>query len=111
MKKMMRSASLAGVCLAVLSGCGGMETEVPEELELGQVEAGIAVTGFTAPLATHGGTGGNPVTLGCQPGYVAVGIFGREAALLDQIGLRCAYLNSNGSLGSAIVTGTAGGTG
>ncbi|MCP3064994.1 hypothetical protein LXT21_40095 [Myxococcus sp. K38C18041901] len=111
MNRMLRSASLAGVCVAVLSGCGGMEEQVRDELELGQVESGLTLTGFTVSLGTHGGTGGTAVTLGCPAGYVAVGIFGREADNIDQLGLRCAYLYSTGALGASANTGTAGGMG
>jgi hypothetical protein len=113
MKKTMRAASLAGVCFAVLTGCGGMETEgleaAPEEL--GQVEAGISFSGHTTFLPAHGGTGGIATRLSCPSGYVVSGIHGRDYDVIDQIGLRCSVLNSDGSLGGTYNTTAVGGGG
>ncbi|RKH59595.1 hypothetical protein [Corallococcus llansteffanensis] len=113
MKKTIRLVSLSALCLAVLPACGGMEMEAEglDETGLGQVESGISISSTTWSLGAHGGTGGTAGSISCASGYVAVGIFGRAADLVDQVGLTCAVLNTDGSLGSQYNTGTAGGTG
>lgn len=43
----------------------------------------------------HGGTGGSSAVISCPSGTFAVGIFGRSAARVDQIGLRCSTYDGN----------------
>jgi hypothetical protein len=62
-------------------------------------------------LAGHGGSGGTAGTVSCGSGYVAVGLVGRSGPYVDRLGLACAWLNTDGSLGTAYDFGTLGGTG
>ncbi|WP_437275361.1 hypothetical protein WME90_29415 [Sorangium sp. So ce375] len=75
---------------------------------------GGAGTGGTGGAGT-GGTGGTGVDISydisCGNGNVAVGVHGRSGGSVDQIGLICAPLASDGTLGTAFQTVTAGGNG
>lgn len=75
-----------------------------------QIQA-LSVSNFYYTLPGRGGAGGGPGTLSCAPGDVAVGVYGRSGAYIDQFGLTCAYLMDDGSLGPTYDTGTLGGTG
>lgn len=68
-------------------------------------------TSSTYNLAGHGGSGGTAGTVSCGAGYVAVGLVGRSGPYVDRLGLACAWLNTDGSLGTAYDFGTLGGTG
>jgi hypothetical protein len=68
-------------------------------------------TGSVYNLAGHGGTGGTAGTVSCGAGYVAVGLIGRYGPYVNRLGLACAWLSSDGSLGTAYDFGTLGGTG
>ena len=106
------------ISVAFLSACGPdaqMQDEsalaMPADSDLGQTESELSVSGYTYTLTPRGGWSGNPYTLSCNPGYVAAGIYGRSGGYVDQLGLECAYMNMDGSLGFRYRTGTAGGTG
>jgi hypothetical protein len=62
-------------------------------------------------LGAHGGSGGSVFDTACDTGDVAVGVVGRSGSLIDNIGLICASVNSDGSLGSTYTTTQHGGTG
>lgn len=62
-------------------------------------------------LTGHGGTGGTASQLSCPTGYAAVGLVGRSASYVDAVGLLCAYLYTDGTLGSAYTYGPTGGGG
>jgi hypothetical protein len=61
-------------------------------------------------LAGHGGSGGSSVQPTCPSNSVAVGLVGRSVAYVDALGLLCAAVNSDGSLGSAYAYGPYGGS-
>ncbi|RYZ43715.1 MAG: hypothetical protein EOO71_02330 [Myxococcaceae bacterium] len=111
MKKTLRLMTLPALCLAFLPACGGMEAEGLEESDLGQTESSLSVSGSTRAMIAHGGSGGTAGSIACAAGYVAVGIYGRAGSLVDRLGLICAALNTDGSLGYQYNSGTAGGTG
>ncbi|WP_437947021.1 hypothetical protein WME98_40305 [Sorangium sp. So ce296] len=81
---------------------------------------GTSGTGGAGGTGGDGGTGGGGGTGGagdisydinCGGGNVAVGVHGRSGGSLDSIGLMCAPLASDGTLGTAFQTLTAGGDG
>ena len=71
--------------------------------------ASLTANAWVSPY--RGGTGGGYFTLGCPGGEIAVGFHGRSGWYVDQIGLVCAYVNPDGSLGPDDWQGTTGGTG
>jgi hypothetical protein len=76
-----------------------------------------AVVATPQDLATQyttvfGGGGGTSFSRDCGAGKVLVGVRGRYGGAIDAIGVMCAPLLSNGTLGPTSATGTlAGGTG
>ncbi len=68
-------------------------------------------TSNVSNLAGHGGSGGSAGTVSCGSGYVAVGLIGRSGPYVDRLGLACAALSTDGSLGTAYDFGTLGGNG
>ncbi|WP_437487711.1 hypothetical protein WME75_07365 [Sorangium sp. So ce1014] len=71
--------------------------------------------GGTGGTGGAGGAGGAAVDISyeipCGSGNVAVGIHGRSGGSIDRIGLMCAPLAGDGTLGTAFQTVTAGGDG
>ncbi|ATB28220.1 hypothetical protein [Melittangium boletus] len=65
---------------------------------------------YTYWLSGHGGSGGSSVQPTCPSNSVAVGLVGRSVAYVDALGLLCAAVNSDGSLGSAYSYGPYGGS-
>ncbi|WP_437967929.1 hypothetical protein WMF04_00910 [Sorangium sp. So ce260] len=76
---------------------------------------GAGGTGGAGGIGGAGGTGGTAVDISyevsCGNGNVAVGVHGRSGGSIDRIGLICAPLASDGTLGTAFQTVTAGGDG
>jgi hypothetical protein len=107
----MRSGVL-GMCAAIaLSGCA-TDAGLDDADGTATVASAISSTGITYPLPYQGGTGGNgPFTFTCYPGDVLVGLFGRGATYVDQIGLMCARLQPNGALTGEYWLGGYGGGG
>lgn len=69
-------------------------------------------TGGTGTGGTGtGGTGEVPYDITCGSGNVAVGIHGRSGSWLNSIGLICAPLSTDGSLGATFKTVLVGGDG
>lgn len=71
----------------------------------------LSVSDLTFDLPARGGNGGQPGSLNCAPDHVAVGIYGRAGRIIDNLGLTCAPLNADGSLGASYDTGSRGGSG
>jgi hypothetical protein len=65
---------------------------------------GFAVTSYTYNLGYHGGTGGTASRLACNAGDVAVGLYGSYGNYVNELGLICAHLYSNGTLGVPYTT-------
>lgn len=103
MKTMNRWMSVMLAGLPLLTACGGAELDSMEQTsaaeELGQRSDAIYITSSTHNLPARGAGGGTTWgTTRCPSGYVAVGLYGRSGWFLDQVGLVCQTLNSNGSL-------------
>lgn len=96
------------VCLG--SACGGI-TDGPVDEHTGHINARLSVSGYTYTLTPRGGSGGSLASIGCAANYVVYGIYGGAGSYVDRLGLLCAYLNSDGSLGYQYRTGYVGGTG
>ena len=116
LKLSLKLGTIAFALLACLSACGPddqMQNESTSEVNLAQTRAGLVLTGYTYTMPARGGWGGGFSSLSCSQGYVAVGIFGRSGGYIDQVGLECAFMYSDGSLSewSRYRTGTAGGYG
>ncbi|MDC0707261.1 jacalin-like lectin [Stigmatella sp. ncwal1] len=111
MKKTTSLLTLSVACAALLSACGSDSPVVPEGAQLGTGRLELSVTNSTSTLSAHGGWGGSGGSIGCMSGYVAVGITGRSGWHVDQLSLICAYLNTDGSLGSQYTTNSFGGSG
>ncbi len=78
----------------------------------GTITCGYVVdTATTSTLGGHGGSGGSASTMSCPAGTVAVGLVGRSGPYVDALGLLCATLNLDGSLGAAFSSGYYGGSG
>lgn len=67
-----------------------------------------SVTSAAYDLPYHGGTGGTAARKACYAGDVAVGFYGSYGNFMNELGLICAHLNSNGTLGAPYTTGTRG---
>jgi hypothetical protein len=71
--------------------------------------------GFGGGGANGSGGGSNvsdgPYAISCPSDTVIVGLYGRSGLWLDRIGLLCAPINSDGTLGPPMKTDTAGGDG
>jgi hypothetical protein len=91
-------------------GSGALAEDAPGE-EVGASADELSRSGYTWVLGYRGGGGGGPAAAGCGGGDVAVGIFGRSGAYIDQLGLLCARLNQDGGLGPAYTTWAMGGGG
>ena len=61
-----------------------------------------AISGTTTFRATANGPSPANNTCNCPTGSVVVGIKGYEGAYIDKVTLKCAVLNSNGTLGSTV---------
>lgn len=70
------------------------------------------VTTFVRWGNRYGGSGGYPYPyeIGCAPGSVAVGLYGRASTYVYRIGLVCAPLLPTGQLGPSYQVGSVGGT-
>jgi hypothetical protein len=103
--------------IALLAGCAAPTDDDADESandeNVGQTSSAFSVTtSRTYELGRIGGTGGNPGTLRCRDTRdVIVGVRGRTGNVIDSLGLICAPLSSNGTLGPAYTTGTLGGSG
>jgi hypothetical protein len=105
--------------LAITPGCGAGEdpgeidtsTPTTAETPTGEASAGLSIGGSPWALPYRGGGGGIPFTLGCAWSELAVGVYGRSGAYVDQVGLICARLYGDGNLGVAVTRGRAGGNG
>lgn len=108
----------ASVAACLMSSCAPTDGEIdPTDLSgggasgpgLAQSAQEAVVTYSTLWLTQRGGTGGAPVTMQCGPGDVAVGIYGRQGnSYFSQLGLICAPLYANGTLGPHYTTNSAG---
>jgi hypothetical protein len=105
-------AMVLGMCTAVaLTGCA-TDAGLDEADGTATVASEISATGITYTLPYQGGTGGNgPFNFACNPGDVLVGLFGRGATYVDQIGLICAKLQPSGALTGEYWQGGYGGSG
>ncbi len=81
------------------------------EENVGETEEALSVSVSQSVLPARGGNGGTASTLSCPGGYVAVGIYGQAGSWINQLGLNCALLKSDGTLGSPVSTGSDGGSG
>lgn len=72
------------------------------------VQAG-SIIGTTAKLGGPGGNG--PSIRNCNDGDVVIGFFGRAATVIDQLGVICGHLDSNGTIGNQYWPGSVGGGG
>ena len=97
------------VASAVLSA--GCSQAVDEDDVVASTASALAVGTGAIPLAVHGGDGGSPADVACDPGDVAVGLYGssqieQNLASLDitprrlvtRVGLLCAHVESDGRL-------------
>jgi hypothetical protein len=97
-------------CAADMSG--GQEAPARADEPTASSQSAYSTTPYTYALSWRGGQGGNgPVPLSCGSGNVVVGFYGRAASYIDQLGLVCAAMNQNGTLGPAWTTGALGGWG
>ncbi len=114
--KMMQYQPINGrllVFLAMLApACAAPEAQETGTLgeQSGEAVSAYTVSGYTWQLPYRGGEGGGPYNISCG-NAVAAGVFGRSGAYVDQLGLICAELRQDGSLGPAWTTNTAGGNG
>jgi hypothetical protein len=98
--------ALVGGCAAPVDGAADEETSSTAEAVT--VAYSYRVTGYTYNLGYHGGTGGNPTTESCRAGDLAVGVYGSYGNYINELGLICATLYSNGTLGPPYTTRTTG---
>ncbi|PRQ06318.1 hypothetical protein [Enhygromyxa salina] len=120
-RKLLVTATCVSALLAVSVGLAGPATAHSGDdlsganLSLHEYAAqrilALSASNLFYTLPGRGGGGGGPGTLACGAGDVAVGIYGRSGIYIDQLGLTCAYLMDNGSLGPTYDTGTLGGQG
>ncbi|WP_437551506.1 hypothetical protein WME97_10005 [Sorangium sp. So ce367] len=94
---------------------GAQEPEASDR-DATQDEVGVATAAFSRSdahvrMAYRGGTGGSWFDIPCAHDEVAIGLYGRSGALVDQVGLVCAPLQANGSIGPYSTRGSAGGYG
>ncbi|WP_441292449.1 hypothetical protein ACSRUE_20515 [Sorangium sp. KYC3313] len=93
-------------------GAGGMGGAGSTGGAGGDGTGGAGSTGGGGGTGGAGGTGSDiSYEIACGSGNVAVGVHGRSGGSIDQIGLICAPLASDGTLGTAFQTVTAGGNG
>jgi hypothetical protein len=109
--------SIASSLLVALS-VAGCAAQVDPTSQGGSDEAAastssaITDTNQVWPLGYHGGTGGGTAyNLGCGPGEVITGIFGRSGSYVDQVGFDCAHVNTDGTLSGEYAKGAFGGGG
>ena len=96
--------------MALAPACIMDEADWSEEA-IAETSNELSVSDLTFNLPARGGNGGQSGSLNCAPDYVAVGIYGRAGRIIDNLGLTCAPLNTDGSLGASYDTGSRGGTG
>src|ERR1700732_4086332 len=53
-------------------------------------------------LSWHGGNGGQPSALSCDSGSVVTGLIGNSGAYVDRLGVSSWFLQSDGTLGTAV---------
>lgn len=106
---------VALIAASITSGCAPVDGDVDLTASadggagVAQSVEAVSVTGYTWALPYHGGTGGSPLGLGCSPGDVVVGIYGRQGVnYMEQLGLVCAPLYANGTFGTRYRTGSVG---
>jgi hypothetical protein len=106
--------TLAVVLAVVATGCaadGADEAIAPPENVATTSEA-LSLSPYRWSLPWRGGSGGAWTgPLGCGPGDVIVGIHVRAHTYVDQLGLICAHLYSNGTFGPRYTTPAQGGGG
>src|SRR4051812_7356886 len=98
-----------GVALTVAvmgTGCAvqSSDTEMAKE-SAASTSSAFSTSPYQYALSYRGGSGGDARSLNCGPGNVVVGFYGRAANYVDQMGLICAGLNANGTLGPAFTIG------
>lgn len=96
--------------LALAPGCV-MDEADRDGAGTAELSSELSVSGSLYSLPARGGSGGAASSLNCAPDYVAVGIYGRSGRYIDRLGLTCAPLHANGSLGPSYDTGSLGGNG
>jgi hypothetical protein len=99
-------AAFTPACTAVGDATDTVTRDLSEE-PVGAAVSEYSVSGFRWQMGYRGGTGGGPYSISCGSGAVAVGITGRSGAYVDQLGLACATLQNDGSLGPMWTTGNA----
>lgn len=96
--------------MGLASACTVGEADWSEE-DLAEQSSELSVSNETYNLPARGGNGGRPGSLNCAPDHVAVGVYGRAGRVIDSLGLTCAILNADGSLGTSYDTGALGSSG
>lgn len=110
------SSAVALVAAFLASGCAPVDGDVGPTASadggagVSQSVEAVSVSSWGGLLLPRrGGTGGSPVTVQCRAGDVAVGIYGRQGNhYFEQLGLICAPLYANGTLGPHYTTNSAG---
>jgi hypothetical protein len=91
------TVATVGGCAMATPGTGGDGQTEP----VASSQAPLQTTGWTYTLAYRGGGGGTWQSLSCGSGNVLVGLYGRSGSYVDQMGLICAQLHADGTLGPA----------
>jgi len=114
MKKMMKAQMMMVVAaMAALTGCaaesGNDEGDLESNEAIGTTSEALSVSStYKTDLNYHGGSGGTGYRRSCGAGDVAIGIYGTYGSYVNEVGLYCARLHSDGTLGPTYTTGTAG---
>jgi hypothetical protein len=73
----------------------------PDEESVGEASAAVSLPGGSVALPERGAS---TTTISCPTNSVAVGVFGRASGIVHRIGLVCAGLATNGTLGARFKT-------
>jgi hypothetical protein len=106
----MKTTTLLAFALLSISA-SGCAAETASEEPTGTTSDALSLSSYRVDLGYHGGTGGNPSRVICRPGDVAVGIYGSYGSYINELGLYCATLRANGTLGPMYTTVSSGSPG
>src|SRR5579871_3661398 len=98
--------------LVLASGCTSETGASPgADGDVARTSSAYSTSATYSWIQPVGGWGGTPSWIGCAPGDLVTGIYGRAGAYIDQIGLFCAHVNADGTMGSSYMTNSWGGSG
>lgn len=102
---------LVAICMMAFAPACIMDEADWSEEAIAERSSELSVSDLTFDLPARGGNGGRPGSLNCAADHVAVGIYGKAGRVIDNLGLTCAPLAADGSLGDSSDTGSRGGSG